>query len=96
MDFRLEISLQDSNSDLMTSPRYRFRYFHSIPISPVEVEYIAENQIVQEIIRSSLDSIQEQDANITFVPQFHLHGFQAGNKPPRFQFGLDDQSEVSI
>ncbi|CAP97236.1 Glutamyl-tRNA(Gln) amidotransferase subunit A [Penicillium chrysogenum] len=33
-----------------------------------EAEYIAENQVVQEIIRSSLDSIQEQDANITFVP----------------------------
>lgn len=30
-------------------------------------EYIAENKIVQDIIRSSLDSIQEQDADITFV-----------------------------
>ncbi|KAJ5493567.1 Amidase [Penicillium fimorum] len=34
----------------------------------VESEYIAENQIVQEIIRSSLDFIQEQDADITLVP----------------------------
>ncbi|CAG8304174.1 unnamed protein product [Penicillium nalgiovense] len=33
-----------------------------------ESEYIAENQIVQDIIRSSLDSMQEQDANITLVP----------------------------
>ncbi|OQD67698.1 hypothetical protein PENPOL_c003G04824 [Penicillium polonicum] len=30
-------------------------------------EYIAENQIVQDIIRSSLDSIQEQDPDITLV-----------------------------
>jgi hypothetical protein len=74
MDFRLEISLQDSNSDLMTSPRYRFFQPEIHADGTVEVEYIAENQIVQEIIRSSLDSI----------------------KPPRFQFGLDDQSEVSI
>ncbi|KAJ5970134.1 uncharacterized protein N7479_000052 [Penicillium vulpinum] len=34
----------------------------------LELEYIAENQIVQDIIRLSLDSIQEQDADITFVP----------------------------
>ena len=34
----------------------------------VEAEYIAENKIVQDIIRSSLDSIQEQDADITLVP----------------------------
>ncbi|KAJ5192100.1 hypothetical protein N7449_008242 [Penicillium cf. viridicatum] len=33
----------------------------------VESEYIAENQIVQDIIRSSLDSIREQDADITLV-----------------------------
>lgn len=30
-------------------------------------EYIAENKVVQDIIRSSLDSIQEQDADITLV-----------------------------
>lgn len=34
----------------------------------VEPEYIAENKIVQDIIRSSLDSIQEQDADIILVP----------------------------
>ncbi|KAK4868437.1 hypothetical protein LT330_007159 [Penicillium expansum] len=33
----------------------------------VESEYIAENQIVQDIIRSRLDMIQEQDADITLV-----------------------------
>ncbi|KAJ5157979.1 Amidase [Penicillium coprophilum] len=34
----------------------------------VHSEYMAENQIVQDIIRSKLESIQEQDANITLVP----------------------------
>ncbi|CAI7631115.1 unnamed protein product [Penicillium glandicola] len=34
----------------------------------VEMEYIAENQIVRDIIRLSLDSIQEQDSDITLVP----------------------------
>ncbi|KAJ5382145.1 hypothetical protein N7517_000056 [Penicillium concentricum] len=33
-----------------------------------ESEFIAENQIVQDVIRSSLNSIQEQDADITLVP----------------------------
>ena len=33
-----------------------------------ESEYIAENQIVQDVIRSSLDSIQERDVDITLVP----------------------------
>ncbi|CAI7636071.1 unnamed protein product [Penicillium discolor] len=37
------------------------------PDGTVESEYIAENQIVQDIIRSSLDSIREQDADITLV-----------------------------
>ncbi|KAJ5800613.1 uncharacterized protein N7518_002681 [Penicillium psychrosexuale] len=36
--------------------------------SESEAEYIVENEIVQDVIRSSLDSIQEQDADITFVP----------------------------
>ncbi|CAG8895134.1 unnamed protein product [Penicillium egyptiacum] len=34
----------------------------------VESEYIAENKIVQDIIRSSLNSVQEQDADIVLVP----------------------------
>ncbi|KAI1835434.1 hypothetical protein DTO027I6_2815 [Penicillium roqueforti] len=36
--------------------------------SESEAEYLAENEIVQDVIRSSLDSIQENDADIIFVP----------------------------
>ncbi|OQE41114.1 hypothetical protein PENCOP_c005G05382 [Penicillium coprophilum] len=45
-------------------------FFHpeSYTDTAVHLEYMAENQIVQDIIRSSLEFIQEQDADITLVP----------------------------